>query len=109
LEYLSDLEKEVFKTSSEVSPMYIIEQAAARTPHICQATSVNIFVTADITKEEMSDIHMAAWAKGVKTLYYCRAEGADKANIGTGADKPLNAVSVRKKIEYDNGCVACEA
>lgn len=108
LEFLSDLEKSVFKTFSEINPMYIIEQAAARTPYICQSTSVNIQVTKDITKEEMSDIHMKAWGAGVKTLYYCRAEGADKADIGTGTEKPLNAVPVRKKIEYET-CFACEA
>lgn len=109
LDFLSEEEKAVFKTSSEIDPMWIIEQAAARTPHICQSTSLNIFVDKDTTKEEMSDIHMTAWAKGVPTMYYCRAEGADKADIGTGSDKPLNAVAVRKKIEYDDGCLSCEA
>lgn len=108
LEFLTDLEKSVFKTFSEINPMYVIEQAAARTPYICQSTSVNIQVTKDITKEEMSDIHIKAWGSGVKTLYYCRAEGADKADIGTGTEKPLNAVPVRKKIEYET-CFACEA
>lgn len=108
LDFLTQLEKDVFKTGSEINPMYIIEQAAARTPYICQSTSVNIQVTKDITKEEMSDIHMKAWGAGVKTLYYCRAEGADKADIGTGTEKPLNAVPVRKKIEYET-CFACEA
>lgn len=108
LDFLTDLEKSVFKTFSEINPMYVIEQAAARTPYICQSTSVNIQVTKDITKEEMSDIHIKAWGSGVKTLYYCRAEGADKADIGTGTEKPLNAVPVRKKIEYET-CFACEA
>ncbi|QGH72510.1 MAG: ribonucleotide-diphosphate reductase subunit [Myoviridae sp. ctThM1] len=108
LEFLSEEEKSVFKTSKEIDPMWIIEQAAARTPYICQSTSLNIFVTKDITKEEMSDIHMKAWEKGVPTLYYCRAEGADKAQIGTGGDKPLNAVPVRKKIEYGNTCLGCD-
>lgn len=108
LDFLTELEKDVFKTSSEVSPMFVIEQAAARTPYICQSTSLNISVTKDITKEEMSDIHMTAWVKGIKTMYYCRAEGANKASVGTGGEMPLNAVSVRKKIEYDNGCLACE-
>lgn len=109
LEFLSDLEREVFKTAYEISPLWIVEQSAARTPYICQATSTNIFVPKDITMEEMSDVHVTAWDKKCKTLYYCRAEGADKANIGTGSDKPLNSVPVRKKIEFDNNCIACEA
>lgn len=107
LDCLNDDEKSVFKTSKEISPMWIVEQAAARTPYICQSTSLNIFVQKDITKEEMSDVHMYAWQKGVPTMYYCRAEGAKKASIGTGGDKPLNAVQV--KIEYSTeGCISCE-
>lgn len=106
LDFLSDDEKAVFKTSKQINPMWIIEQASARTPYICQSTSLNISVHKDITKEEMSDIHMYAWEKNVKTMYYCRAEGASKANIGTGSDRPLNAVPV--KIEYQAGCLACE-
>ncbi|MNQ56356.1 Ribonucleoside-diphosphate reductase NrdZ [compost metagenome] len=107
LDCLDEHEKSVFKTSKEIDPMWIIEQAGARTPYICQSTSLNIFVTKDTTKEEMSDIHMKAWELGVPTMYYCRAEGSVKANVGTGTDKPLNAVSVRKKIEY-NECRSCE-
>lgn len=107
LDFLTQQEKKVFATSSEISPMAIIEQAAIRQKFVCQSQSINIFVPKDITMEEMSDIHMKAWGEGVKTLYYCRAEGAERADIGTGADKPLNAVPVRRKIEYDN-CISCE-
>ena len=107
LDFLTENEKAVFKTAVEISPMWIVEQAASRTPYICQSTSLNIFVPKDITLEEMSDIHMTAWTKGVPTMYYCRAEGADKADIGTGGDKPLNSVPVRKKIEYTS-CLSCE-
>lgn len=109
LDFLTENEKAVFKTFQEINPMWIIEQAAARTPYICQSTSLNIKVGKDITKEEMSDITMTAWQKGVPTLYYCRAEGAEKANIGTGGSKPLNAVPVKFKIDYDSGCLGCEA
>lgn len=108
IEELSDLEKAVFKTAYEEDPMMIIEQASERQKYICQSQSVNLFVPADITKQEMSDIHMKAWAKNLKTLYYCRGKSAVKANIGTGSDKPLNAVPVRATIEYDEGCKACE-
>ena len=108
LEFLSDLEKAVFKTAYEINPMWVVEQAAARQGYICQSQSVNLFVPADITAQEISDIHVAAWAKGLKSLYYCRSKSATKANVGTGTDRPLNAVAVRTKIEYDGGCLACE-
>lgn len=107
LDFLTDEEKKVFATSKEIKPEWIIEQAAARTPYVCQATSLNTFVRKGISKEEMSDFHIAAWAKGVKTLYYLRAEKASKANIGTGSEKPLNAVPVKQTAEY-NTCLSCE-
>lgn len=108
LNCLSEEEKKVFKTSREISPMWIVELAAARTPYICQSTSLNLFGTKDITREEMSDIHVAAWAKKVKSLYYFRAEGVENAKVGTGGSQPLNSVQVRKKIEYEPGCLGCD-
>ena len=109
LEFLDDHTKAVFKTAYEINPMWIIEQAAERQQYICQSQSVNLFTPADISAQEISDVHMTAWAKGLKSLYYCRGKSKVKANVGTGSDKPLNAVAVRTKIEYDQtGCLACE-
>ena len=107
LDFLTDHEKLVFKTSKETDPMWIIEQAKARTPYICQSTSLNIKVPSTVTKEKMSDISMEAWYGGVKSLYYLRAEGTAKAEVGTGGDRPLNAVPVKKTAELET-CLACE-
>lgn len=107
LDFLSEHEKGVFKTAYEINPMWIIEQASERQKYICQSQSVNLFLPADVTAQELSDIHFMAWLKGLKSLYYCRGKSAVKANIGTGADRPLNAVPVRAKIEYE-GCLSCE-
>lgn len=107
LDFLDDHTKAVFKTAYEISPMWVIEQASERQKHICQSQSVNLSLPADVTAEELSDIHIMAWAKGLKSLYYCRGKSAVKANIGTGAERPLNAVPVRTKIEYE-GCLSCE-
>lgn len=109
LDFLSEHEKAVFETFEETDPMWIIEGAAARQKYVCQAQSINIKIPEDITLEEMSDIHIGAWAKGCKSLYYCRSKAAGKAG-GTGSEQPLNAVPVRKKIEYDTDeCKACHA
>lgn len=105
---LPDDVKAVFKTAREISPMWVIELAAIRQQHICQSQSVNLFPPEDITLQEMSDIHYAAWKKGVKTLYYCRNKSKKKAKVGTGAETPLNSVPVRQKIEYDaTECLSC--
>lgn len=105
LDFLSQHEKNVFKTFTELNPMWVVELAAVRQEHICQSQSVNIRVSNSITLEQMSDIHMSAWQKGLKGLYYCRSEAAGKTNVGTGGDKPLNSVPVT--IEYGS-CLACE-
>lgn len=107
LDCLTDEEKKVFVTSYEVSPMWIVEHAATRQKNICQSQSVNIFVGKGVTLQELSDIHMKAWKQGLKSLYYCRAKPATKAQVGTGGDKPLNAVPVKTKIEYEE-CLACQ-
>lgn len=107
LDCLTDDEKLVFKTAYEIDPMWIVELAAIRQKFVCQSQSLNIFVPKDITMEEMSDIHVKAWASGVKSLYYCRTKGVAKASVGVGGKLPLNSVPVRKTIVYDE-CKACE-
>lgn len=106
LDFLTELEKAVFKTALEINPMTLVSLQADRQPEICQSASLNTFVKSDITMEEMSDIHIYAWIKKVKTMYYCRSEPATRADLGTGGDKPLNAVPV--KIEYEE-CISCSA
>lgn len=109
IEGIPDNVKQVFKTAREINPLWIVELAAIRQQHICQSQSINIYVPEDITMQEMMDIHIAAWKKGLKTLYYCRAKAAGKTSVGTGQESPLNAVAVRQKIEYDvDGCLSCQ-
>lgn len=108
LDFLTDHEKNVFKTLRDISPMWIIETAAAKQPFICQSQSVNIRVPHDITMPEMTAIHVRAWASGLKSLYYCRGETATKVKIGNGRDAPLNARAVRREISFDDSeCLSC--
>lgn len=104
LEQLSAHEKRVFATFSEIDPQWIIENAAIKQPFICQGQSINIKVSKNITKQKLSDIHILAWIKGIKTLYYCRAEGAHKTSVA-GSGQPLNQVQV--EIDF-NTCKSCE-
>ena len=73
LDCLSPLDKEIFKTAREIDQFEIIKQAADRTPFICQAQSLNLFVPPDIDGEELVRLHLAAWKNGVKSLYYLRS------------------------------------
>jgi len=79
LDFLSDEEKDVFKTAFEIDQRWLIEHAGDRSQFICQAQSLNVFLPANVHKKDLHAIHWAAWAKGVKSLYYCRSKSIQRA------------------------------
>ena len=71
LDCLTDEEKEVFKTFSEIPQMAIINQAAQRQKYIDQSQSLNISLDpSEVGVKEINQLYIAAWEKGVKSLYY---------------------------------------
>ncbi|PCI98038.1 MAG: ribonucleotide-diphosphate reductase subunit alpha [Alphaproteobacteria bacterium] len=76
---LSAEDKDVFKTAFEIDQRWIIEHAADRTPFVCQAQSINVFLPANVDKLDLHRIHWDAWKKGVKSLYYCRSKSIQRA------------------------------
>ena len=101
LEFLSDMEKEVFKTAVEINQAWVIEHASARQQYICQSQSLNLFFPPDVNKGELHNIHMVAWAKNLKTLYYLRSEAISRA------DNVSNEVK-REIIFEQQDCLSCE-
>ncbi len=79
LDFLSEQEKAVFKTAFELDQRWIVEHAADRAPFICQSQSVNLFLPANVHKRDLHQIHMLAWKRGVKSLYYCRSLSIQRA------------------------------
>ncbi|MDE2458368.1 MAG: ribonucleoside-diphosphate reductase subunit alpha [Rhodospirillales bacterium] len=80
LDFLSQHEKDVFKTAFELDQRWIIEHAADRAPFICQSQSINLFLPANVHKRDLHQIHYQAWKKGVKSLYYCRSLSIQRAD-----------------------------
>ena len=70
LDFLSENEKDIFKTYSEIDQLVIIYQAANRQNHIDQGQSLNIIVHPDTPTKEINKIHITAWKLGLKSLYY---------------------------------------
>lgn len=105
--------KNVFKTAFEIDNEWIIELAAARQKYLCQSQSVNIFVHPEISKHKFAELHLNAWYKGLKTLYYCRVLDPNKASIGNGREAPLNSIQVKTVVYPVTGdqteCLACHA
>jgi len=103
VEGLSENEKDIFKTAIEIDQRWLIEHAADRQEHICQSQSLNIFIPADVNIKDLHNLHMMAWKKKIKTLYYCRSEAIKRAE--------LVSQKVQREIipEWkENDCLACE-
>ena len=104
LDFLDDWTKDVFKTAVEIDQRWIIEMAADRQKEICQSQSLNVFFPANVSKQELHAIHMMAWKKKVKTLYYLRSEAIKRAE--TVSDEALRQY-IFDSMD-DEGCLACE-
>lgn len=74
IDIFTELEKDVFKTAVESDALWAVEHVADRQPFIDQGQSFNIFIRPDISIKRLHAIHFSAWQKGVKTMYYVRAE-----------------------------------
>ncbi len=71
LAFLTDREKDVFKTFSEISQMAIVDQAAGRQKHIDQSQSLNLAIDPNsVPVKDINRLYVEAWKKGIKSLYY---------------------------------------
>ena len=114
LNFLTDIEKDIFKTAFELDQKWIIELSGDRTPYISQAQSVNLFLPADVHKKELHKIHFEAWKKGLKSLYYCRSKSiqrAENVNDVNSIDVTANVYKTKQtdteQPEYEE-CLSCQ-
>jgi ribonucleoside-diphosphate reductase alpha chain len=80
LDFLSPEAKEVFMTAYELNQFAIINQAAQRQRWIDQGQSVNLFFPKNSDPKYINDVHVEAWRKDMKGLYYCRSESVLKGD-----------------------------
>ena len=122
LEFLSDDEKAVFRTAFELDQRWLIDFAADRTPYICQSQSLNLFLPSDVHKRDLHKIHLMAWQRGVKSLYYCRSRTLQRGESHSGLrNKEAQSVKIPLRGEIDindktsdsnpndyDECIACQ-
>jgi len=109
LDILSDLEKDVFKTSMEIDQRWVIELASDRQEFIDQAQSLNLFFRPDAHIKYIHAIHFTAWKKGLKTLYYCRSEKIGKADkVSKRIERQVIKELDMTQVAQGNDCLACE-
>lgn len=111
--------KERYKTAYEMSMKKVIDMAADRQRFICQAQSMNIFMT-DITIGKLNSMHFYGWSRGLKTgIYYLRSKSAVDAKKFTldvkKEGQPIDPEEYKKMIQQareageDDDCLACGA
>lgn len=101
LQFLTDYQKDVFKTAMEIDQNWVVQHALDRQPYICQAQSINLFFPSEVDVRYLHGVHWRAVNGGLKTLYYLRSEALRRAE------------TVSVKIERDfitnpAECLACE-
>ncbi len=91
LDFLTDHQKEVFKTFAEIDQYVVLEQAAMRQQFIDQSQSLNIMVNPKMSAKEINDLHIFAWKNKIKTLYY------------------QHSTNAAQQFSKDKLCSSCEA
>jgi ribonucleoside-diphosphate reductase alpha chain len=72
LDFLTQDEKDVFKTFAEISQMEVVQQAADRQKYIDQGQSLNVMISDEVPLKDINQLVIKAWELGIKTLYYQR-------------------------------------
>ena len=104
LDWMSDWHKKVFKTAFELDQRWIVDHAGDRQAFICQGQSVNLFFPAGTDKAYVNEVHIRAWKKKLKGLYYLRT------NSGATAEKVSESVKQNKLQDFSDPeeCLSCQ-
>jgi len=86
--------KEIFKTFKEINQLELVNQAGIRQQYIDQSVSLNLAFPSVATPKWLNKVHLEAWKKGIKTLYYVRTESVLRGDIAEQA--------------MDENCLACD-
>ena len=103
LDIFNDWQKLVFKTAFELDQRRVVDHAADRQEFICQGQSVNLFFPAGTDKSIVNSVHLRAWKKKLKGLYYLRT------NTGASAEKVSEKIEQDKLKDFqDDECLSCQ-
>ncbi len=80
--------KNVFKTFKEINQLELVRQAGIRQDYIDQSVSLNLAFPSEAPPRWLNQVHMEAWKRGIKTLYYTRTESVLRGDIAAAAMDP---------------------
>ena len=108
LKFLTDHEKNVYKTAMEIDQATVVQHAADRQKYIEQGQSVNLFFPAKQDKAELNKVHYLAWKNKLKTLYYLRTEADSRVeNVSEKVERDALRDYVEKPKEEED-CLNCQ-
>ena len=91
MDFLSDQEKEVFKTFSEIDQYHVLDQAASRQQFIDQSQSLNLMINPKMSAKDINKLYLFAWENKIKSLYY------------------QHSTNAAQQFSQDKLCSTCEA
>jgi len=111
LDELTEHEKKVFRTFSEIDQKVIIDQAADRQKYIDQSQSLNLMIDPAMPTKELNALYLHAWEKGIKTLYYQHSMNAAQQFSRKKLLELEEKKKSSKKYDVSEGgiCLSCEA
>ena len=106
--------KQLYATSFEMEPTWLIQAAARRQKWIDQAQSLNLYI-AQPSGKKLDGLYREAWRSGLKTTYYLRSRSATHVEKSTlkRTDGKLTAVSLETAepkacVINDPTCEVCQ-
>lgn len=109
LPFLSEGEKAIYKTAQELDQNWVVDHAADRQKYICQGQSVNVFFPAGAPKSYVNKVHIRAWEKGLKGLYYLRTEAKSRAeNVSEKVERVALQDDTRTIVYGKKACPFCQ-
>lgn len=104
LDWMDDWTKDVFKTAFEINQAAIVDLAGDRAKYIDQGQSINLFVPGNSRVQDISDLHILAWKRGIKSLYYLRSTNPNRASTGS---KDRKRIGIQEQDLYSDACISC--
>jgi ribonucleoside-diphosphate reductase alpha chain len=109
LDWMSEWDRDVFKTSMEIDQRWVVQHASDRARWIDQAQSLNVFFRPDSHIKYIHAVHFQAWKQGLKTMYYCRSDKIAKADkISKKIEREVIKEINLHNLTEGGECLACE-
>jgi len=110
LNWMTPLQKDIFKTAFEIDQRWIVEFASDRQPYIDQSQSLNLYIPADVNKWDLMMLHFKGWEQGVKSFYYLRSKSLQRAGFAGSVsdDNTITPPHVEVTPTNFEECLSCQ-